>query len=227
MFSYFIPPMIEQKLCDLGADLKVAFQPLALIDILLAEDVAYYIFINEQLRRVSSAPTIRRSNYSKILNTYLHGGGGSGIQCMFDEAVYGNEIYTAKLARIYDMVKNVPFRLGITMVEQEELTAAHTVEDLPRWFKDHLITPPCDSNTMISAVDTTQYNLFVLRPVDDNYCKVELIGAAKAITDRGEYLLKAVDTSIRDFLQVNTYDNAIRTGLIGLFTKLSSSYPLL
>lgn len=226
MFSYFIPPMIEQKLCDLGADRKVAFQPLALIDILLAEDVAYYIYVNNALRNVASSTAARKSVYSKILNTYLCNGQDS-IVAMFDTAVYGNPEYQRKLNRIYDMVKNVPFQLGVTLVEVEQMNDALTVEDLPSWFKDHLILPRCESNTMNSAVDTKQYNLFVLRPVDESYCKVELVGAEKSTTDRGEYLLKAVDTSIRDYLEYNTWESAISRGLIGLFTKLSSSYPLL
>lgn len=227
MFSFFIPPMIEQKLCDLGADLKVAFQPLALIDILLEEDVAYYIYVNEVLQNVATKRAARTSNYSKILNVLLCTDIVGDISYMFRNAVNNNPEYERKYNRIYDMVKNVPFNLGITLEEQEQLKEALTVEDLPRWFKDHLIIPPNDSNNMNSAVDTTQYNLFVLRPVDESYCKVELIGAEKSTTDKGEYLLKAVDTSIRDFLKVNTFESAISKGLIGLFTKLSSSYPLL
>lgn len=227
MFSCFIPPMIEQKLCDLGADLKVAFQPLALIDILLEEDVAYYIYINEVLQNVAHPRAARTSNYSKILNVLLSTDNTGGIGTLFNFAVAGKPEYESKFTRIYDMVKNVPFNLGITLEEQEQLKEALTVEQLPRWFKDQLIIPPNDSNNMNSAVDTTQYNLFVLRPVDESYCKVELIGAEKSTTDKGEYLLKAVDTSIRDFLKVNTFDEAIGKGLIGLFTKLSSSYPLL
>ena len=215
--------MIEQKLYDLGADLKVAFQPLALIDILLEEDVAYYIYINEILQKVTSSHAKRKSIYSKVLGTLL----GDGIRFMFYGAQQSHPEYERKINRIYDMVKNVPFKLGITAEEQELVNEALTVEELPRWFKDQLIIPPNESNIMNCAVDTTQYNLFVLRPVDESCCKIELIGAEKSTTDKGEYVLSAVDTSIRDFLRFNTFEAAISKGLVGLFTKLASTHPLL
>lgn len=225
MLSYVVPPIIQQKLAELNAPLTTAFNAKELIDILLPEDIAYYIYINRVLESIVKTPSPAMSINTKVLAAMFSI--DIPLEFHFNHICSDNEHYMKSLDRILALVPNIPFILGINPDDHIDINSTINVDNLPTWFKDQLIETTVGSIDNMSCTDTTQYNLFVLRPVDEHFANIVLIGADKSKTDNGEVVLAAVDKSIGAALQYTPFSTLVQTPLFRLFTQLSITYRLI
>lgn len=225
MLSFVVPPIIQQKLTELNASPTAAFNIKELIDILLPEDIAYYIYINRVLQSIVKTPRPTTTVNTKVLAALYSI--DIPLEIHFKQSCSDNEHYMKVLDRVLGLVKNIPFILGINPDEHIDIDSISNVDNLPRWFKDQLIETTVGCVDNMSCTDTTQYNLFVLRPVDEHFANIVLIGADKSKTDNGEVVLAAVDKSIDAALQYTQFSAIVKTSLFRLFTQLSITYRLI
>lgn len=224
MLGFVIPPLIQYKLQSATGSLKAAFDPRELIDILLPDDVAYYIYVNQVLFNLTRSVGPQGNLCNRVLQSLYT---DYSLDQYLRDSLYKDEYYMERLNKILGMVPNVPFMLGIDPAEFIALDTINAIEHLPRWFKDHLIETTVGSVDNMQRIDTQQCNLFVLEPVDAQYYNIVLIGADKTTTDQGEFVLKAVDDSIAKVLRHHSFPDIVKTSLFGLFTQLSATYRLI
>lgn len=224
MLGFVIPPLIECRLRSANTSLSAAFNPRALIDILLPEDVAYYIYINQVLFNLSKTTGIQGNLCNRVLKTFYT---NYPLDQYLKDELRNDEYYMERLNKILSMVPNVPFMLGIAPADFIELDTINSIDQLPCWFKDQLIETTVGSVDNMPRIDTQQCNLFVLEPVDAQYYNIVLISADKTKTDQGEFILRAVDHSIERVLRYHSFPDIVKTPLFGLFTQLSATYRLI
>ncbi len=223
MLGYVVPPITQRKLEEFSKSVATAFCPKELIDILLPEDVAYYIFVNRTLQSLGKSAAASSTIYNKVLHSMIS---PVEIESYFYTECYGDDHYMEKLQRIIALVPNIQFILGIDPSEHISSDVL-TVEQLPKWFKEQLVETTVGTTDNMQCTDATQYNLFVLRPVDERFTNIVLIDADKSKTDHGEVILNAVDKSIEASLRFVSFADLAKTRLFSLFAKLSATYRLI
>lgn len=224
MLGFVIPPLIQCKLRAMTSTLNAAFNPRELIDILLPEDVAYYIYINSVLFNLSKTTNVRGNLCTRVMKSLFP---EYSLEQYMKDVLYRDEHYMERLNKILAMIPNVPFMLGIAPEDFIDVDTINSIDQLPRWFKDHLIETTVGSVDNMQRIDTQQCNLFVLEPVDAQYYNIVLISADKTTTDQGEFVLRAVDNSIEKVLRYHSFQDIVGTPLFGLFTQLSATYRLI